>query len=179
MSDEAVMTEIKNGDLDKAAILFEKYHVRLFNFFVRLTGERDISHDLTQNLFWRLLKYRQSYHAGKTFKAWMYQIARNVFYDHHQAHKATQNHRTTLEVLKDEVADTVEQMTQKEQEETLTKALQKLPADYREVLVLHKFDGMKYDEIAEILQCSPSAAKVKAHRALKKLRELYFLTENR
>ena len=74
MTDEQVMLEVHKGDLDKTAILFERYHVRLFNFFLRMSYDKDLSQDLTQTVFERLLKYRTSYKYGKQFKSWIFQI---------------------------------------------------------------------------------------------------------
>jgi len=64
-SDETIMQNIKNGELAGMSVLFERYHLRLFNFFLKMGLKREISQDLTQNLFYRLLKYRNSYKDDK------------------------------------------------------------------------------------------------------------------
>jgi len=77
------MLLVKEGHLSELAELFERYHVKLYNFFLRLTLEKATSEDLTQNLFYRVIKYRQSWQpANGSFQSWIYRMARNVHNDH-------------------------------------------------------------------------------------------------
>ena len=69
ISDETIMQNIKNGNLAEMSVLFERYHLRLFNFFLKMGLNRDISQDLTQNLFYRMIKYRKSYKDGNSVNA--------------------------------------------------------------------------------------------------------------
>ena len=82
ISDNQMMEDVKTGKVEKLAVLFEKYHVQLFNFFLRLTGNRGVSEDLVQDVFMRILKYRKTYRGQSKFTVWMYQIARNAHIDH-------------------------------------------------------------------------------------------------
>ncbi|MGB0523051.1 MAG: RNA polymerase sigma factor [Flammeovirgaceae bacterium] len=176
MTDEQVMIAVNEGDLDKAAILFERYHIRLYNFFLRMTYDKELSHDMTQNVFERLLKYRTSYKYGKQFKSWIFQIARNVRNDYYQKVERRRAQFVDVEAMgKESAVNTDEE--QAERERVLSQAMTMLSEEQREVLVLSKYQKMKYEEIADILGCSVSAAKVKAHRAIKKLRGLYFMVE--
>ena len=88
ISDETLMEQVKSGKLNKATELFERYNKPIYNFFVRLTLDRDLSNDLSQNVFLRLLKYRKTYQQGKPFKAWIYQMARNIHADHYRKNKS-------------------------------------------------------------------------------------------
>ena len=72
------MRALADGELDAAAVLFRRYQVPLFNFFLRLGFAREMSEDLTQTVFERVIKYRESYREGMSFRTWVYQIARNV-----------------------------------------------------------------------------------------------------
>ena len=78
MTDEALMSAVKNGKLDMASDLYDKYSKRLYNYFVKISMDRSVSDDLMQNTFFRMIKYRHTYKDGNPFKAWMFQIARNV-----------------------------------------------------------------------------------------------------
>ena len=75
MQDEEIMSSVKKGSVNMLAILFERYHVKLYNYFLRLTGDKGISEDLTQEVFLRILKYRDTFRHESKFTTWMYQIA--------------------------------------------------------------------------------------------------------
>src|SRR5882672_64200 len=79
-TDKALMLAAKNGDAEQFGVLFDRYHQRLFAFFYRL-GSGAASEDLVQEVFLRMLKYRNTFRADSEFKAWMYGIARTVRID--------------------------------------------------------------------------------------------------
>lgn len=81
ISDEELMQQIGSGKTVGLAVLFERYQVKLYNFFLKLTFDPVTSEDLTQQLFFRLIKYKGSFKASNgQFKSWFYQMARNIYY---------------------------------------------------------------------------------------------------
>src|SRR5713226_9373149 len=76
------MLEVRNVAGESLGVFFDRYHSPLYNFYSKLTGDRVLSQDLVQEVFLRILKYRQSYSPGTPFRAWIYQIARNARIDH-------------------------------------------------------------------------------------------------
>src|SRR5215813_2397522 len=82
MDDEAVMTEVRAGEVARLEVLFDRHHPALVRYFVYLTGNRPVSEDLAQDAFFRVLKYRHTYEPGANFRAWLYQIGRNVYADY-------------------------------------------------------------------------------------------------
>src|SRR5579859_1801001 len=82
LSDNALMLKVKSGDLDKMALLFQRYHQPLYGFLYRMTGQREPSEDMVQTVFYRLLKSRHTFTGEGEFKTWMYHVARNVLSDH-------------------------------------------------------------------------------------------------
>ena len=171
------MGAVKNGDLQQASILFERYHKRILNFLARMTMDRAIAEDLTQNVFLRMIRYRNSYQEGKAFQSWIYQVARNVFSDHYQANKNRRSDYTDVEKMSDSMMDPDESSEQHEREETLRRSMALLSEEQRELLVLTRFQHMKYEEAAAILDTTVANIKVKVHRAIAKLREHYFELE--
>lgn len=173
LEDEQIMLQIKTGRVEMLAILFERYHVKLFNFFLRLTGERGASEDMVQDVFLRILKYRDSYKGECKYSAWMYRIARNVNIDHLKKRKK----EVPLEDRWDEEPapelHPEQVMTGEQERELLNKALAGLSGQKKEVLVLSRFQNMKYRDIAELLDCSVENVKVLAHRAIKELRRSF------
>src|SRR6202008_2396734 len=81
-TDEGLMLAVKNGDVARLGILFDRHHRALFDFFSRMTGSRTAAEDLVQDVFFRILKYRQTFCDESRFRAWMFRIARNARFDY-------------------------------------------------------------------------------------------------
>lgn len=181
LSDNVLMMKVKEGDLDKMSLLFERYKRPLYGFFYGLTKRQELSEDLVQNTFLRILKYRHLFRgepAGQTgggdFRAWMFHIARNVNNDHHRKNKikVTEGLEHWQERIGHQENRAVE-MQQIEEQQLLSMAMERLPEDKREVLLLSKFQEKKYSEIGEVLGCTEGAVKVKVFRALQELKAIY------
>ena len=173
MKDELLMDEVRNGDVQKLAVLFERYNIKLFNYFLRLSGKRDVSEDLTQDVFFRVLKYRQTFRGESKFLTWMYSIARNVYVDFYRNNK----NDFSLDDQYDKEFDSAplpEENVETDQEKILLhKAMDTLSYEKKEVLILSRFQGLKYDEISHLMDCSLSSVKTRVHRAIKDLRKAY------
>ena len=87
LDDESVMSEVRAGDVARLEVLFDRHQPALVRYFVYVSGNRAVSEDLAQEAFFRILKYRHTYKPGANFRAWLYQIARNVYADHAGKHK--------------------------------------------------------------------------------------------
>ncbi|MGV3642094.1 MAG: RNA polymerase sigma factor [Adhaeribacter sp.] len=179
-SDIALMLKVKAGDLDRLGLLFERYHRMLYSFFYRLTSKVEISQDLVQNVFLRMLKYRHTYTGEGEFKTWMYHLARNVHADHYQKNKKLgfSDDFTFLENSLPDDYNPEEQVRRQEEALLLQQALNKLDLEKKEILVLSRFQGLKYKEIAALLGCSEGAVKVRAFRAMEELKQIYLKLES-
>src|SRR5215470_19657515 len=173
-TDENLMLAVRGGDVSKLGLLFDRHHRVLFDFFARMTGSRALAEDLVQDVFFRILKYRATFREDSRFKAWMFHIARNARVDYYRKH-----HPETV-LPEDDTAGFQSSMPAPgralEHEEQITLlecAMFKLPAEKREVLVLSRYQEMKYEQIAEVMGCEVGAIKVRVHRALKELREIF------
>src|SRR4051812_46896847 len=76
------MQEVQEGAVGRLEVLFDRHHGAILRYFHYLTSNRTLSDDLSQEVFFRVLKYRHTWHSGATFRPWLYQIARNVLADH-------------------------------------------------------------------------------------------------
>ena len=177
-TDNNLMAQVGAGQIGKLAVLFERHHRSLFRYFVSMNRNRELSEDLVQDVFFRMLRYRTSYDPQQSFTAWMYQIARNTSLD--QAHKRRADVIDIEEFgeRRPELASSApgpEDSTAKLQDlSLLRRALDLLPPEKREILVLTRFQEMKYDDIAEILGCEVGAVKVRVYRAMRALEQIYF-----
>jgi RNA polymerase sigma factor (sigma-70 family) len=180
-SDEALMIQLATGQLDAAAVLFQRYHRALYNFYLHLGFAREVSEDLVQTVFERLIKYRQSYREGMNLRSWLYQMARNVGMDQRKQqmrYGAEDLNAQENKLVWSELGIDV-QLENREKHQALDRAMQALNAEQREVLLLTKFQQLKYSEVATILGCSEGAVKVKVFRALEQLKAHYIKIENR
>ncbi len=173
------MLKVKSGDLDKLGLLYERHKKRLFGFFYNMGNNPSVSEDLVQNVFVRMLKYKSSYTGEGLFVAWMFRMARNVNHDHHNK---VAKEKISLNVSSGELGNAAEDDLNDDIEKEgnsvlLRKALAKLPDEKRELLIMSKYKGLKFKELADIIGCTEGAAKVRVHRALKDLRSIFLELE--
>ncbi|MGC1391075.1 MAG: RNA polymerase sigma factor [Bacteroidales bacterium] len=173
ITDEILMQNVKEGNLSGMSVLFERYHLRIYNFFFRLTFNMDVSQDLTQNLFYRMIKYKNSFNSDYSVKSWIFQIARNLHLDYCNEEK--RSGELFLKTSRYEVEPADEQDGYHEDDyNRLEKAMSDLSADQKELIVLNRYQGLKYEEISVITNQSVAAIKVAMYRAIKQLRGIYF-----
>jgi len=178
LSDEILMIRVKEDNLSELSVLFERYHVKIYNFFLNLTFNKSLSHDLTQNLFYRIIKYRKSYHIENgSFKSWVYQMARNVHIDSCKQEKKTIDRFMSVDCYVDKLPID-DEIFSEDDFGKLEMALKKLSPEQTEIIVLSRFQNLKYEEISKITGHSVPAIKVQMHRAIKHLREIYFKQTN-
>lgn len=169
-SDDKLMREVRDGDARKLALLFERHHAKLYRYYLRMTADRQWAEDLVQEVFFRMLRHSGTYKPEFGFTTWMYRIARNAYID--------QLRKKKWEVAMDETwdapAEAGQPLERRQEVELLRRALAKLPDDKRDLLVMSRFQGLKYEQIAGILECEPGAVKVRVFRAMQALRNVYF-----
>jgi RNA polymerase sigma-70 factor (ECF subfamily) len=169
------MLKVKAGDPDKMGLLFERHSRALYGFLFHMSNHREASEDMVQIVFYRMLKYSHSFSGEGEFKTWMYHLARNVLKDQAKKDKRMGNRY--------DIADFSEKMgngesadgdlQRKQDLNTLQNALNRLNADHREVLVMSKLQELKYHQIAAVMNITEGAVKVRVHRAINELKEIY------
>ena len=179
LTDNSLMLKVKSGDLDKMALLFERHHRPLYRFLYHMTGKKDACQDMVQNVFYRMLKYRHTFTGEGEFKTWMYHLSRNVLNDHFK-HNKSMNHLDiqTLADTLDSGIDAYLHLEEKDNAELIQNALSRLGTEHREILVLSRFQELKYNEIASILNINEGAVKVRVYRAMGELKKI-FLKNNK
>jgi RNA polymerase sigma-70 factor (ECF subfamily) len=173
VTDESLMRAVRDGDVNQLGPLFERYHTRLFAFLYRMTGRRAAAEDLVQDVFVRVLRYRATFRDEGRFDTWIFRIARNVRVDHFR-------HLVPEDPLEGPVLDRPSpepgpgvRLERVRDHERLECALARLRDDRRELIVLARYEAMPHDQIAEILGIDVGAVKVRLHRAVAELRDLF------
>lgn len=165
--------QVVEGNVDALSALFDKYHVQLYNFYYRQNRDAFLSEDLVQNVFERILKYGKSYTEEFPFKAWIYRIARNVNTDYYRKKRVKIDDNVEASDVPVATTNVLETIEQREKNQKLELALNTLKDDEKQIIHMTRFEYMKYAEVAQIMNLTESAVKVKVHRAIKKLRIYY------
>ena len=176
-SDNALMSAVTAGTVSKLAILFERHHRSLYRYFVSMTRDPQTSEDLVQDVFFRILRYRATYDPQQSFTAWMYQIAKNANVDRIRQKRGEVIEIDELDLGNRELAssgpDPETSAVRAQDLKLVRQAMELLPPEKREILVFCRFQGMKYEEIAEVQGCAVGTVKVRVYRAMRALAEIY------
>ena len=181
-SDAAIMLRVAAGDEAGFTYLAEKYHRPMIHFLYRMVGNHAVAEELAQEVFLRVYRARSSYRAEARFTTWLYRIATNLAVNHA---RDTRHERAAQTVYLDQpdeetgttpdLADdepTVEQnLLRDERMAAIRRHVMALPERQRMAVLMHKYQGMDYRQIGEVLKLSESATKSLLFRAYQTLRE--------
>lgn len=170
------MLAVHAGELTELGTLFERHHEKVFALAARMTGSADVADDLVQETFLRVLRYRQTFRGESQFTTWLYRLARNVCLDHL---RTVGEAATARDRWAQEASAPSDGPPSDDRLALVEEGLRRLPAEKREVLILSRFHGLRYEEIAEVLECQAGTVRVRAHRALHELRQLCRALEQR
>lgn len=173
-SDNELMMRVREGHTSELGILFERHHERLLTHLMRMTGNRAASEDLVQEVFVRMLRFRETFRGDRGgFSGWMYTVAHNVCMDHFRRGARREDRPLPDQEPPAQGPAPDDQAEKSRSIAMLRRALLMLPVEKREVLLLRRFGFKKFEEIAEILGCPVGTVKVRAHRAIRELRGIY------
>lgn len=172
MQDHEHMEQVKAGHPEAMAELYARHHGRVLGYFLRLTRQRATAEDLVQEVFLRMLNYRNSFKSSAPFVPWMFGIAHRLHLDHCNR-RTLEAGPEVLEAHADAAADTHHRVEHQSDQELLERALARLDPKKRELLLLSREPDLSYQELAQLMGCSLASIKVQVHRALKELRTRY------
>ena len=182
MEDSAVMLELKAGNMTAFDFLLRKYRKPIINFMYRMTRNQAVAEELAQEVFLRVYRSRETYRAEARFSTWLYRIATNLGVN--QA-RDTRHERAASTVYLDEtdsetgtspdVADSTPgaeaRLLRDERMAAIRDFVMALPERQRTAVLMHKYEGMDYKQIGDVLKLSESATKSLLFRAYQTLRE--------
>jgi RNA polymerase sigma-70 factor (ECF subfamily) len=179
LSDAEIMLRVKAGDDAAFDHLVEKFRRPLVGFLYRMARSHAVAEELAQEVFLRVYRSRGSYRADAKFTTWMYRIATNLAVNHARDTRGRRGEVSLDEPSEGgvafEVADgepTAEQeLLQRERVRAIRSHVDALPERQRLAVVMHKYQGLDYRQIAQVLKLSESATKSLLFRAYETLRE--------
>jgi RNA polymerase sigma-70 factor (ECF subfamily) len=182
LTDAEVMLELKAGNMAAFDVLLAKYRKPMVHFMFRMVHNQAVAEELAQEVFLRIYRSRETYRAEAKFSTWLYRIATNLGVNHA---RDTKHERTASTIYLDEpdaetgttpdVADMTPSaeadLLRRERMKAIRQHVTALPERQKTAVLMHKYEGLDYKQIGEVLKLSESATKSLLFRAYQTLRE--------
>ena len=182
-TDEELMLRVQDGDTDCYDVLVERFKVRLFNYLFRLTGSRDDAEEIAQEAFVKAYIHADKYKTIARFSTWLYTIATNLVRNRLRSRSrapkivslwtrsADSDEEKTLDI-EDTRKSPDEVINDAELGEIISRAIQRIPAKYRESFVLREINELSYEEIAAVTGLKLGTVRSRINRARNHFRQV-------
>ncbi len=184
-SDEELLSRFCRGDTDTFAVLVRRYERELYGYLRRYLGDGTLAEDVFQNTFLQLYVKSGQYEHGRPVRPWLYTIATHQAIDalrrqgRHQAVSLGQRRDDAedgdagglADALESRGPDPHDQASDLERQDVIRACVEELPDFLRQVLILAYYQGLKYREIADILEIPVGTVKSRLHAALVRLQQ--------
>lgn len=168
--DESLFLKYRaDGDLEAFGRLYDRYGPAIFRFLLRLLRDRHAAEDLVQQVFLRVHESRSAYDPRRSFRTWIFTIARRLAIN--WAERGAAAIESDPPDIEDEAPSPEHRAIVRDEARAVERALASLSREDAEVLLLAKYEGLSYEQIGEVVGCASDAAKMRVHRALKRLTE--------
>jgi len=176
-SDVTLMLRVREGDTEALRELIERHQRAVINTIHRAIGDANEAEDLAQRVFVQVYRSAKRYKPTAKFTTWLFTITRNTILNEHR--RRSRHPSQSLDALQDpsdpetagwqppdtSMRDPAQAAVERELLEKIKQAVQELPEAQRTAVILCRYEGLSYEEIAEVLGCSVSATKSMLHRA--------------
>ena len=172
VEDADLIQRAAKGNVEAYNLLVSRWEKRVYNYLLRITGNREDALDLAQDVFLKAYQNLRKLEEPGRFAPWLYRIAHNEAYSMFRKRKP----ETDVDTLEPEATETKitvggSSVFPIELSLAVASALDRLSADQREAVVLKIYQGFKFEEISEILSCPVSTIKSRLYTALDLLKE--------
>ncbi len=176
--DLILIEKFKSGDRKAYEGLYRAYRGAILNYLYRMTNDRDLAEELTQEVFIKVFMNIDKYRPIGSFSSWVYAIARNRAKNAFRSLSRKRNVSmetgiggesglTLGDVIKGKALDAGEIAQKGEARDQIESILNAMPVKYKEPIVLCMMQGMSYEEAAKIVKCSRAAVAIRLYRAKK------------
>jgi len=173
LSDQELMRLVQAGDFSPASEIYDRYSSRIYNFAYRFLRNSEAAEDATQEVFVKMLKHANQFHGDAKLSTWLFSITANWCRDY--LRKADNKAKDSDDVLVTLPAPSEfspdRTLEQRENQQRIQKALTALTPEQREAILLSRYQGLSYAEIAQISGCSEGAVKTRVFRAMETLKK--------
>jgi len=162
--EHTIIDRCRKGDSDAYAVLVERYQSLAYTVACRMLGDADAANDIAQESFLAAYQGLRHFRYGSKFSSWLTSIILNKCRDHFRSRRPTVGIDEIAEIRETGRRNPEQEASAGESADAVQKALDRLPPDYREVIILKHIEELDYQSISEILGVSVAALKVRAHR---------------
>jgi RNA polymerase sigma-70 factor (ECF subfamily) len=168
VEDTDLIARVRKGDVEGFNLLVSRWEKRVFNYLLRLTGNPEDSMDLSQDVFLKAYQNIRKLDDAARFGPWLFRIA------HNEAYSQFRKRKPEVAAPEFESSNTTDSFFERQPAPgmaldlslAVTAALDRLNPEQREAVVLKVYQGFKFDEMAEILECPVSTIKSRVYTAL-------------
>ncbi|HEU4521420.1 MAG TPA: RNA polymerase sigma factor [Thermoanaerobaculia bacterium] len=173
LSDQELMRIVQGGDYAPASEIYDRYSARIYNFAFRFLKNAEAAEDATQEVFVKMIRHANQFQGDAKLSTWLFSITANWCRDY--LRKADNRPKESDDVLvtlpsPNEVSPE-RNLEQRENEQRVRRALDELTPEQREAILLSRYQGLSYAEIAQIAGCSEGAVKTRVFRAMETLKK--------
>jgi RNA polymerase sigma factor (sigma-70 family) len=172
LSDQELMRIVQAGDYSPASEIYERYSGRIYNFAFRFLRNSEAAEDAVQEVFVKMMKHASQFHGDAKLSTWLFSITANWCRDYlRKADNKAKEADDVLITLPSPEQGADRDLEQRENEALVRKALATLTPEQREAILLSRYQGLSYAEIAQIAGCSEGAVKTRVFRAMETLKK--------
>jgi len=168
-SDRELVAACQRGERDAFRALFEAHKDQVYSIALRFSGDRALAMDIAQDTFFKLFSSIRDFRCVARFETWIYRLVVNSCLDHKRRSWRLIPIADELMAILQAPADSLNEVLRSELRHRVQSAVERLSPDLRMVIVLRYTEGLSYDEIAEVLGCSPGTVASRLNRAHKVL----------
>ncbi len=177
MTDQEIIQQILSGQTEAYGELIRQYNKKVVGYCLSMLSNQTEAQEAAQDIFVKAYHSLRKFKGNSSFSTWLYRITTNHCLD--ILRKRTRRKTVSLDALVEAEGDHIERLfavestaaSPLENRDLIQKILATLPEDYRTILTLREADGLEYQEIADVMDCSLDAVKGRLSRARKQLQE--------
>ena len=173
LSDQELMAIVQGGDYSPASEIYDRYSGRIYNFAFRFLKNAEAAEDATQEVFVKMMRHANQFHGDAKLSTWLFSITANWCRDYLRKadNKAKENEDVLVTLPSPMELGPDRTLEQRETEQRVQRALQLLTPEQREAILLSRYQGLSYAEIAQVAGCSEGAVKTRVFRAMETLKK--------